>query len=217
MKFVISYSCGKDSTLSLHKMIAAGHTPVGLLVMVNKDEKMSWFHGVDLDLLEQISASLEIPLIKCVSGGEEYHLELEEGLRRAKQLGAELCVFGDIDIEEHMEWGMARCKAAGLIPYYPLWHRNREENTRELIDLGYQCVIKCVRNADLPKEILGKVLDHEMVAYMKEKGIDVCGENGEYHTVTVGGPIFHIPVPYVCGEIKDLGNTSVISVTPRSL
>ncbi len=39
MKFVISYSCGKDSTLSLHKMIAAGHTQVGLLVMVNKDEK----------------------------------------------------------------------------------------------------------------------------------------------------------------------------------
>ena len=57
MKFVISYSCGKDSTLSLHKMIAAGHTPVGLVVMVNKDEKLSWFHGVDLDLLDQISES----------------------------------------------------------------------------------------------------------------------------------------------------------------
>jgi len=217
MKFVISYSCGKDSTLSLHKMIAAGHTPVGLLVMVNKDEKLSWFHGVDLGLLEQISASLDIPLIKCVSGGEEYHLELEEGLRRAKQLGAELCVFGDIDIAEHMEWGTARCNAVGLVPYYPLWHRDREENTKELIDLGYQCVIKCIRNADLPKDLLGKVLDHDMVAFMKELGIDVCGENGEYHTVTVGGPIFQTPIPYVCGEILDLGNTSVISVTPKSL
>ncbi|HJJ51219.1 MAG TPA: diphthine--ammonia ligase [Methanocorpusculum sp.] len=215
MKFVISYSCGKDSTLALHKMIAAGHTPVGLLVMVNKDEKLSWFHGVDLDLLDQISKSLQIPLITCASSGEEYHLGLEDGLRRAKELGAELCVYGDIDIEEHREWGTARCRSAGIEPYYPLWHRDREENTREVIDLGYQCVIKCVRNADLPQHLLGKVLDHEMVAFMKEKGLDVCGENGEYHTVTLGGPIFHTPIPYVCDEIVDLGNTSVISVTSK--
>ena len=215
MKFVISYSCGKDSTLALHKMIAAGHTPVGLLVMVNKDEQHSWFHGVDLGLLDQISASLQIPLITCASSGEEYHLALEDGLRRAKELGAELCVYGDIDIEEHREWGTARCRSAGIEPYYPLWHRDREENTKEVIDLGYQCVIKCVRNADLPQDLLGKVLDHEMVAFMKEKGLDVCGENGEYHTVTLGGPIFHTPIPYVCGEIVDLGNTSVICVTPQ--
>ena len=34
MKFVLSYSCGKDSTLALHKMLEQGHEPVGLLVMV---------------------------------------------------------------------------------------------------------------------------------------------------------------------------------------
>ena len=32
MQFVMSYSCGKDSTLALHKMVEAGHTPVALLV-----------------------------------------------------------------------------------------------------------------------------------------------------------------------------------------
>jgi uncharacterized protein (TIGR00290 family) len=216
MKFVVSYSCGKDSTLSLHKMIKAGHTPVGLLVMMNKDGRHSWFHDVDPSLMEDISRSLDIPLIKCVSGGDDYHLELEEGLRRAKELGAEVCVFGDIDIEEHKEWGTARCRAAGLKPCYPLWHRDREENTRELLDLGYQCVIKCVRNADLPTDMLGKVLDSGMVEFMKKKGLDVCGENGEYHTVTVGGPIFHTPVAYRCGEIADLGNTSVINITPQT-
>lgn len=39
----MSYSCGKDSTLALHKLIKAGHEPVGLLVMVNKDMDRSWF------------------------------------------------------------------------------------------------------------------------------------------------------------------------------
>lgn len=104
MKFVMSYSCGKDSTLALHKMVEQGHTPVALLVMFNQDQERSWFHGVDRPLLEQIAASLELPLLLCPSSGEEYHLAFEEGLRRAMEMGAEACVFGDIDIEDNAAW-----------------------------------------------------------------------------------------------------------------
>ena len=50
MKFVLSYSCGKDSTLALHKMLEEGHEPVGLLVMVNQEAGRSWCHGVDTEL-----------------------------------------------------------------------------------------------------------------------------------------------------------------------
>lgn len=34
-KFILSYSCGKDSTLCLHKMLEAGAEPMALLVMFN--------------------------------------------------------------------------------------------------------------------------------------------------------------------------------------
>ena len=40
----MSYSCGKDSTLELHKMILQGHTPVALLVMVN--ENVDWSSNI---------------------------------------------------------------------------------------------------------------------------------------------------------------------------
>ena len=56
-----------------------------------------------------------------------------------------------------------------------------------------------------------------MIKYMNKKGLDVCGENGEYHTITVGGPIFHKPVAYQCGEITDLGNISMINITPKDI
>ena len=46
----MSYSCGKDSTLELHKMILQGHTPVALLVMVNENVDRSFFHGADYDI-----------------------------------------------------------------------------------------------------------------------------------------------------------------------
>ena len=52
MNFVLSYSCGKDSTLALYRLIKEGHNPVGLIVTVNKDENKSWFHGIPNEILE---------------------------------------------------------------------------------------------------------------------------------------------------------------------
>ena len=78
--------------------------------------------------------------------------------------------------------------------YYPLWQRGREENVRELLALGYRCVIKSLNNTLLPRALLGRVLDEDALAEMERCGIDLCGENGEYHTLTVDGPIFHKPV-----------------------
>lgn len=42
MKFVMSYSCGKDSTLALHDMMAQGHEPVALITMFNEEAGRSF-------------------------------------------------------------------------------------------------------------------------------------------------------------------------------
>ena len=108
MKFAMSYSCGKDSTLALHKAVASGHTPVALIVMVNKEVRRSFFHGADSDMLKQYSKALEIPLISAASGGENYHLEMEKALAKAKEMGAEAACFGDIDLEQNRAWSEER-------------------------------------------------------------------------------------------------------------
>ena len=82
----------------------------------------------------------------------------------------------------------------------------------EVLNLGYRCVIKCVRNDALPSSYLGRILDQELVADMQARGIDVCGENGEYHTVTVDGPLFQEPVAYRLGEVLELGQISAIDL-----
>ena len=33
-------------------------------------------------------------------------------------------------------------------------------------------------------------MDNKFLAYLKAKNIDLCGENGEYHTLVVNGPLF---------------------------
>lgn len=211
-KFVMSYSCGKDSTLALHKAIAAGGIPMALLVMFNPDSGRSFFHGANKEMLKRYSAALQIPLLCVPSSGAEYHLAMESALRKSKQLGAEFACFGDIDIEEHRLWGEERCKSAGLSAVYPLWHADRTENVREIINLGYKCVIKSIDNTKLPKSLLGKVIDERVLEEMSRCGIDVCGENGEYHTLTVDGPIFRSPVAYKTGNILDFGEHSLIEI-----
>lgn len=95
MKFAMSYICGKDSTLALHKMMEQGHEPICLIVMVNESVGRSYFHGADA------------------------------------------ACFGDIDI---------------------------------------------------------------------------CGENGEYHTLAVDGPVFHKPLVFKTGDKIKLGNYAVIDI-----
>ena len=213
MKFVMAYSCGKDSTLALHHMIAQGNDPVALITMVNEAEERSFFHGADLQMLQAYSKALNIPILITPATGDTYHLEMEKSLRKAVSLGAEIACFGDIDLEGNRAWGEERCKNAGIQAVFPLWQKNRTENVYELIGLGYQCLIKSINHTLLPREVLGRILDAETIDLMKRCGIDVCGENGEYHTLVVDGPIFCNPLTYKTGEILNFNDFSVIEVT----
>ena len=209
----MAYSCGKDSTLALHHMIAQGNDPVALITMVNEAEERSFFHGADLQMLQAYSKALNIPILITPATGDTYHLEMEKSLRKAVSLGAEIACFGDIDLEGNRAWGEEQCKNAGIQAVFPLWQKNRTENVYELIGLGYQCLIKSINHTLLPREVLGRILDAETIDLMKRCGIDVCGENGEYHTLVVDGPIFCNPLTYKTGEILNFNDFSVIEVT----
>ena len=62
----------------------------------------------------------------------------------------------------------------------------------------------------LPKDLLGKYLDDEAVRLLDENEVDVCGENGEYHTVVVDGPIFKHPLNIKPGEVGESGHFAYI-------
>ena len=118
-KFILSYSCGKDSTLCLHKMLEAGAEPMALLVMFNPEAGRSYFHGVDPALLREYGKALELPLLAVPTGGEEYHLSMEAALRRAES---------DLEVRG-MEMNVstaeaARARAHARIRAVKLWREN---------------------------------------------------------------------------------------------
>lgn len=189
-KVVVSFSGGKDCTLSLYRMIKRGYKIVSLIVTFD-NQNDSCFHKIPIEILRNVSMELDIPLIEINCGNEKiYEKEFERALEIAKEKGAEICTFGDIDIEAHKKWCLDRCSAAGIEGVFPLWQEDRERLVNEFIDCGFKAIIKKVNLKALHEEFLGRELTKDVVQEIKKLGCDPCGENGEYHTLVFDGPIF---------------------------
>ena len=200
MKFAASYSGGKESALAIYRAIKQGHKPMALITTFNIDADRSHFHGISEDLLNSVSKSLNIPLTLVKTSGEEYTKNLEKALQQAKEQGAEACVFGDIDIEGHIEWCSERCHNVGIKPLFPLMGESRKNAVYEFIDSGFVANISTINTKYLSEDILGQQLTKEVAEGIAATGADICGENGEYHTFVSDGPIFKHAVKFTYGE-----------------
>lgn len=212
-KFIASYSGGKDSTLAIYRAIKQGMIPQELIITYNIDKERSWFHGIPEPLLNKISKEMNIPITLIKTTGEEYAKNFEEKLRQAKQLGVEVCVFGDIDIEDHLKWCSDRCEAVGIEAYHPLWQEDRRKLVYEFINLGFKTIITVVDNSRMPEKFTGQILTREVAEDIAKSGADICGENGEYHTFTFDGPLFAHPVEFKTGEIIEIDNYTIIPIS----
>ena len=161
---------------------------------MKKSEAETWTHGLSYDLLEQVSKSLELPIIYAECEASEYEDKFEEKLKVAKEMGATSVVYGDIDIELHKQWGVDRATNVGLNYEFPLWQEDREKLVHEVIDNGFKAIIKKVNLDCMSGDFLGKTLTKELIEKIKDTGSDACGENGEYHTFVVDGPIFNYKI-----------------------
>jgi len=196
LKFAISYSGGKESALAAHKAISDGHELVLLITTYNDDYDHSHFHNLAEELLRRVAESLGVPLILVKTDTAGYADNFEAALLQAKEMGAEACVFGDIDFEDNRKWCSEKCEQAGLVPLFPLWRQGRRETVYELIDSGFVATIATINNECLSNDFLGQRLTKELAERIAATGADICGENGEYHTFVSDGPIFKTPVAF---------------------
>lgn len=209
-KFVASYSGGKDSILAIYRAIRQGLKPICLIITYNTDLGRSWFHGVPENLLDEVSKSLHIPIKLIKTSGKDYAENFKKELRVQKANGAEVCVFGDIDIEGHLEWCTNICRESDIEAYFPLWQESRAKLVREFIAEGFTANITVVDTARLSDKHLGMVLSEETITSIEKEGADICGENGEYHSFVSDGPIFSKPVAFAYGEKIQNGKYAVL-------
>jgi len=141
-------------------------------------------------LIEKQAEKLEMQPVFRSASWHQYETEFLSVLREFKKSGVDVGVFGDIDVDSHLEWVRRVCGVAEIVPVHPLWKRNRHELLEEFIGLGFSAQIVVINEQKMDKRFLGMIIQAHTIAEMEETGIDPSGEIGEYHTVVTDGPIF---------------------------
>ncbi|MGE6352900.1 diphthine--ammonia ligase [Flavobacterium sp. NPDC079362] len=204
-KALFNWSSGKDSALALYKIIQDPDYKIEyLLTSVNQEFQRISMHGVRIELLEAQAKSIGLPLkilqIPEMPTMEVYENVMTETLIELKNQGITHSVFGDIfleDLRKYREDQLAKISFEGV---FPLWKIPTKDLIQEFISLGFKTIVVCVSEQYLDKSFAGRIIDQEFINDLPDN-VDVCGENGEFHTFTFDGPIFSEPIKFEIGEI----------------
>jgi diphthine-ammonia ligase len=172
------------------QVMQQGYKPGVLLNMMNEHGKVSRSHGLPVSLLQQQAHRIGIPVVTIPTSWNDYEKNFVDVLVKLKaDHDVEAMVFGDIDLQAHRDWEEMVCAKSGLTAILPLWQQNRKELLLRMLDAGLEAVIVSC-NDTLGQAFLGRKLSLALIPELEEKGVDVCGENGEFHTVVTNCPLF---------------------------
>ncbi|WP_245447222.1 diphthine--ammonia ligase [Mucilaginibacter celer] len=202
MKCIFNWSGGKDSALALYYCLQNPDLEIAYLVTTINDaaDRIS-MHGVRTELLIDQAESIGIPLYQIrlpeMPGMKEYDEVMQYHLLHLKSEGITHSIFGDIFLQDLKNYRDARLSEVGMQGLYPLWKRDTRELITEFLELGFGTVIACTQQRI--ERIVGREISLELIDSLPDD-IDVCGENGEFHTFTFKGPIFKKAIVYKTGD-----------------
>ena len=189
-KVAASWSGGKDCCLALYRSMKQGAEAKYLLNLVSEDLGRCCFHGVESGLLKLQAELMGIPLVQKPARDDmrEYEKDFKEGIGQLD--GIQGMVFGDIYLDEHKDWVERVCRDMGIEAIEPIWNENPSRLAEEFVDAGFEAVVVSCQAEKLGRDFVGRRMDREMIRELEGLGICPCGENGEFHSLVVNGPIF---------------------------
>ncbi len=203
-KALISWSSGKDSAFALHEVRQSGEFDVvGALTTVTETFERVSIHGVRQEILQaQLNAAGLPPRIVPIPypcPNAVYEARMGEAVASAVQEGISHIIFGDLFLADIRAYREQKLAGTGITPVFPLWDRPTLPLAHTMISSGLEAYLATVDLKKLPAEFAGRKFDLQLLADLPE-GIDPCGENGEFHTCVVAGPIFSRRIPVAPGE-----------------
>ena len=191
MSYILSWSGGKDSCFAGYVAMRQGYKISCLVNFISKEYKRVSFHGTEDKLIQLQSDAIGIPLFQKETTPEGYEQEFRQAVEKLKCDGVKGMIFGDIYLEEHKDWVERVCCSLGIEAVEPLWGRDPDQILSDFIEAGFEAVIVSAQSKLIDRDWIGHRVDTDFIKYLKDNSIDVCGENGEYHTLVTDGPIFN--------------------------
>jgi len=197
-KAVFNWSGGKDSALALQKVFQENKFEViALLTTFNEADESSSAHSVPLSLMEKQAEAIGIelyPIFINKSPGDYEHKMLQ-AVEYFKRKGVKYFIFGDLYLDEIRTYRESKLNPHGIEVVEPIWDNSPEETIQAFLNSGLKAKIVTTQADKLGESYIGQDLTLELINSFS-KDIDICGENGEYHTFVYAGNIFKNEVDF---------------------
>ncbi|GFY39585.1 diphthine--ammonia ligase [Trichonephila inaurata madagascariensis] len=210
MKVVALVSGGKDSCYNMLQCVAHGHEIVALAHLLPKQDEMDsyMYQSVGHNALNLYADAAELPMFQQSIDGKPLNLdfdyqstegdEVEDLYKLLKKVKDSMDIEGVSVGAIFSDYQRLRvenvCNRLGLQVLAYLWHRNQTELLQEMIDNKIHAIIIKVAAMGLdPKIHLGMTLEEiqpHLHAMHDKFDLNVCGEGGEFESLTLDCPLF---------------------------
>jgi uncharacterized protein (TIGR00290 family) len=219
-KTLVSWSSGKDSAWTLYLLRRSAECEVvGLVTTINEAFDRVAMHAVPTPLLERQAAAAGAPLwrvpIPYPCSNAEYETAMRALVERARAAGVTQIAFGDLFLEDIRAYRERQLAETGLTPVFPLWQQPTDALATAMIAGGLAAVLTCVDPRALPAHFAGRAFDSELLAALP-RGVDPCGERGEFHTFAHTGPMFRAPIPIAVGDVVERDGFVFADIRPAA-
>jgi uncharacterized protein (TIGR00290 family) len=189
----ISWSGGKDSCSALARTIDT-YDVVAAVTMFDEARERSRSHGLRPALLAAQARRLGLRQVIAGCTWDTYDDAFSAALEELRALDVTHVIFGDIMFDDHRLWAERVCHGAGMTAVEPLWGEPTDALLSEFLSSGSEATIVTVRAELLDETWLGRTLSVELGDELVRRGVDPCGERGEYHTLVTRTPLFDSPL-----------------------
>ncbi len=209
MKVAVSWSGGLESSLACYKVIKEGHEVACLVTFVLGQYWPAMGHPPQIMSLQSEAIGIPHVLLKVEEPYKEGYNKAIANLM--KTWGIEGIVTGDIYVLDdiHGNWMEDVCEGLDIKVILPLWEQDTLQVLNQEISEGFRAVFTCVKQPCFDEKWIGRELNKntlkDLLSLAEKQGMDPCGENGEYHTMVIDGPIFKkaIKIPKYTKEKSD--------------
>ncbi len=202
---LLGWSSGKDSAWALHVLRQRNDIEVvGLFTTVSEAYQRVVMHAVRLELLKLQADAVNLPLhiinIPIPCSNKQYKSVMSRFIEEVKSQGIEYMAFGDIYLLDVRKYREVHLKDTGITPIFPLWQQPTGRISKDMLLAGLKAFITCVNPKYMPSSFAGRQFDQQLLDDLPAT-VDPLGENGEFHTFAVDGPMFVEPIAIRVGEI----------------
>lgn len=192
-KVIISWSSGKDSTLTLIRLLKNPDYEVVALYTTHVANEVP-FQVTPISVVQMQADLAGLPLITIelptvFPANNEYQSLVVTGL---KECGIELdaVAFGDMFCNGIVEYRKSYIEAAGWECVFPLVGQLSSELAEEIINCGIKTILVTTDGTQLDNQFCGQEYTMQLLSDLPMQ-VDPCGEDGEFHTLVIEAPCFN--------------------------